>query len=111
MGKKIRSRNTLHKRGSPSRDAKAVKIGLILECQREGPDQKVLTELIRRLHPSATVIPQCLGNKPALLRGCGEIAADLYRIEKCTCVLAVWDLWPAWREERPCFHEDRATAL
>lgn len=85
-----------------------MKIGLILECTLEGPDQQVCEYLVRRLQPSAEVVSVTLGNKLNLVARCGDTAAQLLR-ENCQRIIIVWDLYPPWRPrgENPCRHEDR----
>ena len=91
-----------------------MKIGLILECQKDGADQKVFELLVRKItRPSATVVSRTLGNKPNVLAKCGDVAAELLADkDKCDRVLVIWDLWPSWeRDAAPCRKVDRATAL
>ena len=85
-----------------------MKIGLILECAPNGPDQHVCTRLVNLLLPDAEVSFTTLINKPNLLIKCGESAASHFK-EGCDRVIIVWDLYPAWREkgEKPCWHQDR----
>lgn len=73
-----------------------MKIGLIVECAPEGPDQQVYSTWIRRLVPHAQVEPSCTSNKPRLLAEAGARAQALFG-EGCERVLIIWDLWPAWR--------------
>jgi hypothetical protein len=88
-----------------------MKIGLVLECMKDGPDQKVLEPLVKRLTPrQSEVTSRTLGNKPKLLAGCGPVAAELLQ-DRCDRVLIVWDLWPAWSSNDPCRWEDRNEAM
>ena len=89
-----------------------MKIGLILECGPDGPDQHVCKRLISLLLPDAEVSFTTLINKPRLLRECGPSAASHFK-EGCDRVLIMWDLYPAWREggEKPCRYQDRAAIL
>lgn len=85
-----------------------MKIGLILECAPEGPDQQVCEHLLGRLRPNADVLSVTLGNKLNLIARCGDAAAQLLA-EDCQRVIIVWDLYPPWRPrgEKPCRREDR----
>lgn len=85
-----------------------MKIGLILECAPEGPDQQVCEHVLVRLRPNAEVLSVTLRNKPNHIASCGDAAAQLLS-EGCQRVIIVWDLYPPWRPrgERPCRREDR----
>jgi len=92
-----------------------VKVGLILECQAEGPDEKVLCCLLAKFAPHVEVRCICLGNKANLVRECGDAATQLLA-DGCDHVLIIWDLYPAeWgdalkakgKKKRPCLKEDR----
>jgi len=72
-----------------------VKIGLILECALDGPDQQVYSAWIRRLVPQVQIEPSCAGNKKRLVAEAGSRATALFA-EGCERVLIIWDLWPAW---------------
>ncbi|MCU0923008.1 MAG: DUF4276 family protein [Burkholderiaceae bacterium] len=72
-----------------------MKIGLILECALEGPDQQVYSAWLRRLVPQAQIEPSCAGNKKRLVAEAGLRAKSLFD-EGCERVLIIWDLWPAW---------------
>jgi hypothetical protein len=83
-----------------------MKIGLILECGPDGADKKVCEHIIDRVAPTIKVSSRTLGNKKQLVEDCGTVAAELFG-EGCQRIVIVWDLFPPWREERPCRHEDR----
>lgn len=85
-----------------------MKIGLILECTKNGPDQMVCEYLVGRLRPNTKVVSVTLGNKQKLIAGCGVTTAQLLS-ENCSRVVIVWDLYPPWRPrgERPCRREER----
>jgi uncharacterized protein DUF4276 len=85
-----------------------MKVGMIFECCVDGPDQKVCEYLAKQIVPGLEVSSRSLVNKKFLVEECGEIAAALLN-EECEKVLIVWDLYPAWRQdrERPCRHEDK----
>jgi len=88
-----------------------MKIGLVLECMKDGPDQKVLEPLVGKLiPPPIEVTSRTLGNKPKLLKGCGAVASELLK-DRCDRVLIVWDLWPSWGNENPCRLKDRNQAF
>ena len=85
-----------------------MKVGLILECGRGGPDQQVCVYLIRRVAPHVGLTCVTLSNKPRLIAECGAVAATLLR-DGCERVVIVWDLFPAWRKpgETHCRGNDR----
>ena len=83
------------------------KIGMIFECGPEGADLKVCTHLVTRLSPGVVVVPATLTNKKIMIADCGVIAAGLLDTDGCVHVLIVWDLFPPWRDQKPCRHKDR----
>jgi hypothetical protein len=85
-----------------------MKLGLIFECGPEGPDVKVCIHLLKMLDEKVDYSCKALTNKPGLINDCGKTAKNLIELEKCTKVIVVWDLYPAWRENKvPCRREDR----
>jgi hypothetical protein len=97
--------------GRTGKEAAQMKVGLLLECMKDGPDQKVLEPLIKNLlPPKSEVTSRTLGNKPKLLNGCGAVASELLK-DKCDKVLIIWDLWPAWSSTDPCRKKDRKEAV
>lgn len=88
-----------------------MKIGLVLECMKDGPDQKVLEPLVRKLvRQPVEVTSTTLGNKSKLLASCGTVTSGLLE-DKCDRVLIIWDLWPSWASKSPCRRQDRTEAL
>ena len=85
-----------------------MKVGLILECGRGGPDQQVCLHLIHRIAPQVELICMTLSSKPRLIAECGAVAATLLR-DGCERVVIVWDLFPAWRKpgQTHCRGNDR----
>lgn len=79
---------------------------MIFECGPDGPDKKVCARFADMLWPEAEIKSVTLSDKKRLLVKCGEEAAVLLAAG-CQRVLIVWDLHPAWREAKPCLHEDR----
>jgi hypothetical protein len=76
------------------------KLGLVLECAREGADEKVMTCLTRRLAPTTVLArPACMASKELLMNNGAEAAEQLLSAEHCDRVFIVWDLKPAWEEE------------
>lgn len=73
-----------------------MKIGLILECVDNGPDQKVCEHAVERLVPGTDTEPFPLGNKKKLIANCGWAAKALLNDRGCDRVIIVWDLFPAW---------------
>src|SRR6266496_5813725 len=86
------------------------KVGFIFECGRDGPDFKVCDHFLARLNPRVQMIPRFLDHAERLLNECGDVAAALLRVERCTRVVVTWDLEPAWGGI-PCRHEDKDKAL
>jgi uncharacterized protein DUF4276 len=89
-----------------------MKVGLILECGRGGPDEQVCVHLIRRIAPEIELIRTTLDNKPRLVTQCASAAARLLE-DGCERVVIIWDLFPAWRQPRetPCRRRDRTEIL
>jgi len=85
-----------------------MKFGFILECGPDGGDMKVLKHLTFLIAPYAEFAYEPLSVKTALLKECGKAAKRLIK-EGCEKVFIVWDLFPAWREDKgkPCRHEDK----
>ncbi|HQF54372.1 MAG TPA: hypothetical protein PK208_04570 [Fibrobacteria bacterium] len=90
-----------------------MKIGMLFECTKDGPDYKVCTNLAKRiwtesLHRSGLeIVSDFLDNKPKLVAGCGTKAAHFLK-SGVEHVFIVWDLFPSWRrDEKPCRHQDR----
>ncbi len=93
-----------------------MKIGLLVECGREGLEVVVCRKILSliasdhglKLDPE--FVP--MGNKPQLLEECGAAAANLLA-EGCERVVVLWDERPAWPKmnERLCWSNDRAKIL
>ena len=75
------------------------KLGLVLECCREGADERVLRCLVRRLSPDTQVVVRAMNDKGSLFREGIQAAEALVTIEKCDRVFVVWDLHPEWEDE------------
>lgn len=77
-----------------------MRIALVLECGRDGPDQLVLEHLITgRLRPGTVVKSFTLGNKAALMEECGRLTASILDptdLNHCDRVIIVWDRKPYW---------------
>jgi len=75
-----------------------MKVGLILECPKQGTDHQVYEYVISRLCSDIeiVVIPSGASNKPGLISKCGMIASTLFEAEKCDTVAIIWDLMPPW---------------
>ena len=82
-----------------------MKVGLILECGPAGAETKVLPVLFSMLPGGHEIDSVTMGNKPALVGGCGKAAAGLLS-GGCDKVFIFWDLYPAWRESSPCRKQD-----
>ena len=90
-----------------------MKLGLILECQLNGPDAKVLRCLLTQFAREVELRIATEGNKVNLVRECGTTAKQLIE-DGCERVVIVWDLFPAeWgdalkqKDRNPCLHRDR----
>jgi len=83
-----------------------MKVGIIFECGPDGADKKVCEYLARKLKPDIELMSRTLDNKANLLAECGK-AADLLLKANCERVVIIWDLFPPWRESKPCRNEDR----
>jgi hypothetical protein len=59
------------------------RVGFIVECQKDGPDHKVIGHVARRLRVDVEPVFRFLGSKSRLLPECGEIAAGLFEIQRC----------------------------
>jgi hypothetical protein len=75
-----------------------VKLGLVLECGPEGPDQLVLTCFARRLKPDVVVHAAPMGSKEVLFSAGVEAAENLIQSSGCDMVIIVWDLKPYWED-------------
>lgn len=86
------------------------RVGVIVECGRDGADHKVLASVIPRLRPD--VVPEFafLGSKRALLTDGPKLAAGLLKEGRCARVLLVWDLVPCDLPDakgKPCRRNER----
>ena len=81
-------------------------IGFIFECGPEGPDIKVFRYLINLIDATIKFIPRSLGDKKKLIANCSLVSKNLLA-EGCEKVFIVWDLYPPWRDSKPCRFEDR----
>jgi Domain of unknown function (DUF4276) len=85
-----------------------MKLGLVLECDVGGPDERVLTCFARRLVPGIKVESVALGDKPTIFSKGVETAQRLVETNGCDLVLIVWDLKPFLQGPPPathCLHE------
>ena len=73
-----------------------MKIGLILECPKQGTDHQVYEYVVSTLCPGIEIMVVPSVNKPALISKCGEIASLLLGNENCDTVAIIWDLMPRW---------------
>jgi hypothetical protein len=84
-----------------------VKLGLVLECGPDGPDQVVLTCFARRLKPEIAVHAAPMGSKEVLFSAGVEAAENLVQSSGCDLAIIVWDLKPYWEDapEETCESE------
>lgn len=73
-----------------------MKIGLVLECTKDGADSKVLPHFIKMMNEQHELkiqlaLPATLGNFPKLKESCGT-AAKAHFESGCDRVIIVWDL-------------------
>lgn len=80
-----------------------MKIGYVFECGPDGGDMKVLKHLTSLIAPNATFDYEALSVKTTLLSESGKAVKRLLD-DGCEKVFIVWDLYPAWREDKgkPC---------
>ncbi len=86
-----------------------MKIGFIFECGRAGADIQVCRHLVKLLNAGIEFVPIGMDNKPNMLENCGKTAKSLLETDGCQKVIIVWDLYPPWRDRKPCRYEDRQT--
>lgn len=88
------------------------RIGLIVECGREGAEWRALPVLIEKIRPGTTVDRVAMDNKDLLLQGCADEARTLLDVG-CDRVFIVWDLRPPWDDEaaRPSCKDERQTMI
>jgi hypothetical protein len=83
-----------------------MKLGLILECPKQGTDHQVYEYVISKLCPTITLsITGCM-NKKDLISKCGMIAKILLQDDSCDRAAIVWDAMPTWGG-RPCRKNDK----
>lgn len=87
-------------------------IGMVFECGPQGADKQVCEYLARHIRPGIQISSRTLDDKVNLLRDAGKVSAQLLK-DGCACVLVVWDLRPAWpdNKRKPCRHDERETVL
>ncbi|MBI2479618.1 MAG: hypothetical protein HYV60_13595 [Planctomycetia bacterium] len=88
------------------------KIGLLVECGREGLEVVMcrrIVELLNEEHDSNLQLDAApMDNKKHLIEECGTVTADLLS-QGCERVLILWDERPAWSTlgDPLCWHNDR----
>jgi hypothetical protein len=74
-----------------------MKVGMVLECTKGGPDAKIYPYVLQRLCPAMQVVPpETMGNKKNLIDLGPEAAKILIEKEGCDLVLMIWDRMPKW---------------
>ncbi len=81
---------------------------MIFECGPQGADRKVCARLAKLLDSKLRIVVRAAGNKPKLVRDCGDLASQLFD-RGCERAIIVWDLYPSWTSENPCRKHDRET--
>jgi len=89
-----------------------MKVGYVFECGPDGGDMKVLRHLTSMILPDVEFDYEALSVKTSLLRECGKASKRLLD-SGCEKVFIVWDLFPAWREDKskPCRREDKEAII
>jgi hypothetical protein len=82
-----------------------MKLGLILECTKNGPDKAVYEHVTQRLCPDMAVQSITLDNKRKLEEQAGDASALLLS-DGCMAVAIIWDQIPTWGGEK-CLKNDR----
>lgn len=72
-----------------------MKIGLILECQRGGPDQQIYEHLVKELYPNAHIETYPQTNKRLLMEQASLVCTEALSVDNCDFVFIIWDLSPA----------------
>lgn len=85
-----------------------MKVGLVLECGLNGPDDQVCRLLIGRLRAGVDIEVAGMSGKHKLISDCGQATANLLHAG-CDRVVIAWDLRPAWQgtKVQPCRRRDR----
>ncbi len=88
------------------------RLGVIVECGRDGADHKVLANVIPRLRPDVALEFAFLGSKRALLTDGPTLAKGLLdpKAGRCERVVIVWDLVPCDLPDakgKPCRRNER----
>lgn len=86
------------------------RVGVIVECGRDGADHKVLANVIPRLRPDVVPVFAFLDSKRNLLSLGPTLAAGLLKEGRCARVLLVWDLVPCDLPDakgKPCRRNER----
>lgn len=111
MERKIQPRTAVHHE-SPD-PLTHMKIGLILECQRGGPDQQVYEHLVKEVCPKAEVTSYPQTNKLILMEQAVTTCIKALEKDKCDFVLIIWDLSPAHPDKtaRLCMKSEKDLLL
>jgi hypothetical protein len=81
------------------------RVGFILECQREGPEEQVFTYLVKQIRQDVEPIFECLNSKQYILPLGGATASRLLTSSKCEHVFIVWDHAPPFDKKKSCVDE------
>lgn len=73
---------------------------MVFECGPEGADGKVYRFLAQQLRSDLEIVPFFLDVKPRLTQESGSVTKQLMEIDGCERVMIIWDLRPAWPDER-----------
>ena len=78
-----------------------MKIGFVLECAPEGPDEQVFKMLVKRLKEQNFIgdvecIPKCQSNKANLMKDIVGVVGNLQVVDRCDHVFVIWDQNPSW---------------
>lgn len=87
-----------------------MKVGILVECGRDGLEDVVVRRICQLLSAEIDIVP--MDSKAKLIRDCGPAVARLLE-DGCDRVVILWDEKPAWPRtgERLCWHNDRQDIL
>ena len=85
-----------------------MKVGMVLECTRQGPDAKIYPYVLRQLCPAMQVVDvSTMGNKENLIQF-GPEAVHTMLQAGCALVFVIWDRMPRWGGTGRCAEAETA---
>ena len=70
-----------------------MRVGMIFECKKDGPDFRVCSHFAKRIRPDIEIREVTLGDKATLVADCAK-SVKLLLEGGCQRVLIIWDLRP-----------------